>query len=93
MLNFNTGTTKSLQRPPHRPHPTPARAPNNAAYEKSVTLLGSGVPRPMVYGKWLDFYMHAVWRSRTNGVLEIWYRVDGKRHSASSTRTSRAAGR
>jgi hypothetical protein len=30
----------------------------------------------MVYGKWLDFYMHVVWRSRTSGVLEIWYRVD-----------------
>jgi hypothetical protein len=32
----------------------------------------------MVYGKWLDFYMHVVWHSRTNGVLEIWYRVDGQ---------------
>jgi hypothetical protein len=21
----------------------------------------------MVYGKWLDFYMHVVWHSRTNG--------------------------
>ena len=33
----------------------------------------------MVYGKWLDFYMHVVWRSRTNGVLQIWYRLDGQR--------------
>jgi hypothetical protein len=31
----------------------------------------------MVYGRWLDFYLHVVWRSRTNGVLQIWYRVDG----------------
>ena len=33
----------------------------------------------MVHGKWLDFYMHVVWRSRTNGVLQIWYRVDGQK--------------
>ena len=33
----------------------------------------------MVYGKWLDFYMHVVWRSRTSGVLQIWYRVDGQK--------------
>jgi hypothetical protein len=33
----------------------------------------------MVYGKWLVFYMHVVWRSRTNGVLQIWYR--GKRQT------------
>jgi hypothetical protein len=32
----------------------------------------------MVYGKWLDFYMHVVWRTRTDGVLEIWYGVDGE---------------
>jgi hypothetical protein len=31
----------------------------------------------MVYGKWLDFYMHVVWKSRTSGVMQIWYRVDG----------------
>jgi hypothetical protein len=33
----------------------------------------------MVYGKWLDFYMHIVWQSRSNGVLEIWYRKAGQR--------------
>jgi hypothetical protein len=33
----------------------------------------------MVYGKWLDLYMHVVWRSRSNGVPEIWYRVEGER--------------
>ena len=33
----------------------------------------------MVYGRWLDFYMHAIWRSRTNGVLQIWYRVAGQK--------------
>ena len=33
----------------------------------------------MVYGKWLDFYMHVVWRSRTNGILQIWYRVQGQK--------------
>jgi hypothetical protein len=58
--------------------PNPGSGSYNAAYEKSVTLLGPGAPRPMVYAKWLDFYMHAVWRSHTNGVLEIWYRVDGE---------------
>jgi hypothetical protein len=42
----------------------------------------------MVYGRWLDFYMHVVWRSRTNGILQIWYRVEVSSSSQSSTRTS-----
>jgi hypothetical protein len=33
----------------------------------------------MVYGKWLDFYMHVVWRSHRDGILQIWYRVAGKK--------------
>jgi len=33
----------------------------------------------MVYGKWLDFYMHVIWRSHASGVLQIWYRVAGQK--------------
>jgi hypothetical protein len=43
-------------------------------------LLGPGAPRRMVYGKWLDFYMHVVWRSRSSGVLQIWYREGGRKN-------------
>jgi hypothetical protein len=58
--------------------PTPARAPTNAAYAKSSRCSGR---------KWLGFYMHAVWRSSSNGVLEIWYRVGSRSALPSSTRT------
>ena len=79
MLNFNAATRNSLQLVLHTGlTPNPGSGSYNAAYERSVTLLGPGAPRPMVYGKWLDFYMHVVWHSRTEGVLEIWYRVDGQ---------------
>jgi hypothetical protein len=79
MLNFNAATRDSLQLVLHTGlTPNPGSASYNSAYEKSVSLLGPGLPRPMVYGKWLDFYMHVVWRSRTSGLLEIWYRVDGE---------------
>jgi hypothetical protein len=68
VLNLHTGLT-----------PNPGSSVYNSAYETSVTLLGRGGPRPMVYGRWLDFYMHVVWHSRSNGVLEIWYRKAGQR--------------
>ena len=94
MLNFDAATRNSLRLGLHTGlTPNPGSSSYNSAYEKWVTLLGPGAPRPMVYGKWLDFYMHVVWRSRTNGVLEIWYRVDGERASRSSTRMSPAIGR
>lgn len=67
VLNIHTGLT-----------PNPGSSVYNSAYEKSVTLLGPHAPKPMVYGKWLDFYMHVVWRSRRSGVLQIWYRVQGQ---------------
>jgi hypothetical protein len=80
MLNFDAATRNSLRLGLHTGlTPNPGSGSYNAAYEKWVTLLGPGSPRPMVYGKWLDFYMHVVWRSRSSGVLEIWYRVDGKK--------------
>jgi hypothetical protein len=80
MLNFDAATRNSLRLGLHTGlTPNPGSGSYNAAYEKWVTLLGPGAARPMVYGRWLDFYMHVVWRSRTSGVLEIWYRVDGKR--------------
>ncbi len=79
MLNFDAATRDSLRLGLHTGlTPNPGSGSYNAAYEKWVTLLGPGAPRPMAYGKWLDFYMHVVWRSRTSGVLEIWYRVDGE---------------
>jgi Polysaccharide lyase len=68
VLNLHTGLT-----------PDPGSREYNSAYEESVTLLGPRAPRPMVYGKWLDFYMHVAWRSRSRGVLEIWYREAGRR--------------
>jgi hypothetical protein len=64
----------------------------DSAYQKWVTLLGPGAPRPMAYGKWLDFYMHVVWHSRISGVLQIWYRVEGQKSSQSSAQTSRTTG-
>jgi Polysaccharide lyase len=70
-LALNTGLT-----------PNPGSKTYDAAYMRRLTLLGPGAPRQMVYGKWLDFYMHVVWRGRTNGVLQIWYRVEGQRRFA-----------
>jgi hypothetical protein len=79
MLNFDAARTNSLRLGLHTGlTPNPGFGSYNSAYEKWVTLLGPGAPRPMVYGKWLDFYMHVVWHSRTSGVLEIWYRVEGE---------------
>jgi Polysaccharide lyase len=79
MLNFDAAKTNSLRLGLHTGlTPNPGSSSYSSAYEKWVTLLGPGSPRPMVYGKWLDFYLHVVWRSRTNGVLQIWYRVDGE---------------
>jgi polysaccharide lyase-like protein len=79
MLNFDAAKRDSLRLGLHTGlTPNPGSSSYNSAYEKWVTLLGPGAPRPMVYGKWLDFYMHVVWHSRTSGVLEIWYRVDGE---------------
>jgi Polysaccharide lyase len=81
MLNFDAATRNSLRLGLHTGlTPNPGSKSYSSAYEKWVTLLGPGAPKPMVYGKWLDFYMHVVWRSRTSGVLEIWYRVDGEQH-------------
>jgi hypothetical protein len=80
MLNFDAGEKDSLRLGLHTGlTPSPGAGSYNAAYEKWVTLLGPGAPRRMVYGKWLDFFMHLVWHSRTNGVLEIWYRVEGQK--------------
>jgi hypothetical protein len=79
MLNFDASSTDSLELRLHTGlTPNPGSGSYNSVYEKKVTLLGPGAPRPMVYGKWLDFYMHVVWHSRTSGVLEIWYRVAGQ---------------
>ena len=79
MLNFDAAKTDSLRLGLHTGlTPDPGSGSYNSAYETWVTLLGPGGPRPMVYGKWLDFYMHVIWRSRTSGLLEIWYREDGQ---------------
>ena len=81
MLNFDASSTDSLELRLHTGlTPNPGSGSYNSAYEKKVTLLGPGAPRPMVYGKWLDFYMHVVWHSRTSGVLQIWYRVAGQQN-------------
>jgi hypothetical protein len=80
MLNFDAARRNSLRLGLHTGlTPNPGSGLYDSAYQKWVTLLGPEAPRPMVYGKWLDFCMHVVWRSRTNGVLEIWYRVDGRK--------------
>jgi hypothetical protein len=80
MLNFDAAKRNSLRLGLHTGlTPNPGSGSYDSAYQKWVTLLGPGAPRPMVYGRWLDFYMHVVWRSHTNGVLEIWYRVEGER--------------
>jgi hypothetical protein len=80
MLNFDASTKNSLRLMLHTGlTPNPGSGSYNATYEKQVTLLGPQAPRPMVYGRWLDFYMHVIWRSRTKGVLQIWYRVNGQK--------------
>jgi len=80
MLNFDAARRNSLRLGLHTGlTPSPGSDLYDSAYQKWVTLLGPRAPKPMVYGKWLDFYMHVVWRSRTDGVLQIWYRVEGKK--------------
>jgi hypothetical protein len=80
MLNFDAATKNSLRLGLHTGlTPGPGSALHDSAYQKWVTLLGPHAPRRMVYGKWLDFYMHVVWRSRESGVLQIWYRVAGQK--------------
>jgi hypothetical protein len=79
MLAFDAGSKNSLRLQLHTGlTPGPGARLYDSAYQRSVLLLGPGSRRPMVYGKWLDFYMHVVWRSRRSGVLEIWYRVQGQ---------------
>jgi hypothetical protein len=79
MLDFDAGTRNSLRLVLHTGLTPNPGAPNyDAQYRKVVTLLGPHAPRPMVHGKWLDFYMHVVWRSYASGVLQIWYRIDGR---------------
>jgi hypothetical protein len=79
MLSFDAAKRDSLRLGIHTGlTPNPGSSSYDSAYQKWVTLLGPGSPKPMVYGKWLDFYLHVVWRSRTNGLLEIWSRVDGE---------------
>jgi hypothetical protein len=80
MLTFDAGSRDSLRLGLHTGlTPGPGSRLYDSAYQKWVTLLGPRGPRPMVYGKWLDFYMHVVWRSRTSGILQIWYRVQGQK--------------
>ena len=80
MVNFDARTRNSLSLLLHTGlTPNPGSSSYNSAFERRVTLLGPRAPRPMVHGKWLDFYMHVVWRSHTNGILQIWYRVQGQK--------------
>ena len=79
MLDFDAGARNSLRLVLHTGlTPNPGAPDYDAEYREDVTLLGPRAPRPMVYGKWLDFYMHVVWRSHASGVLQIWYRVAGQ---------------
>jgi Polysaccharide lyase len=79
MLDFDASRRNRLRLELHTGlTPNPGSSIYDAAYRRDVTLLGPRAPRPMIYGKWLDFYMHVVWRSHSNGVLQIWYRVEGQ---------------
>jgi Polysaccharide lyase len=79
MLNFDAGMKNKLRLGLHTGlTPGPGSKLHDSAYQRWVTLLGPHAPRRMIYGKWLDFYMHVVWRSREYGVLQIWYRVSGQ---------------
>jgi hypothetical protein len=81
MLNFDAATKNSLRLRLHTGlTPNPGSQSYHSGYERQVTLLGPDAPRRMVYGKWIDFYMHVVWRSRSSGVLQIWYRVAGRKN-------------
>jgi hypothetical protein len=78
MLNFDAASRNSLRLVVHTGlTPNPGSGRYDSSYQRVVALLAPSAPRPMVYGKWLDFYMHVVWRSRMNGVLQIWYRSEG----------------
>jgi hypothetical protein len=80
MLSFDAASTNRLRLVLHTGlTPNPGSDRYDSSYQRVVTLLGPNAPRPMTYGKWLDFYMHVVWRSRTSGVLQIWCRTEGQK--------------
>jgi hypothetical protein len=66
----------------------PARCPNPASppcftanpngYKEQETILGVGAPRPLELGVWHDFILHVVHKARSNGVLQIQHRVEGR---------------
>ena len=53
-------------------NPTP---PNG--YKADEVLLGTGSPRPFTKGVWHDFYILCQYNARTNGIMEVWHRVEG----------------
>jgi len=80
MFDFDAGSKNSLRLMLHTGRtPNPGASNYDAEFRNVVTLLGPHAPKPMVYGKWLDFYMHVIWRSHASGVLQIWYRVAGQK--------------
>jgi hypothetical protein len=42
----------------------------------NVNLLGPGTARPFALGIWHDFIVHFVYKATTNGVLQVWHRVE-----------------
>ncbi len=70
MFNFDASTTDSLELRPHTGlTPNPGSDSYNSAYEKKVTLLG----------RWFTASgSTSTCTSSGDGVLELWYRVDGE---------------
>jgi hypothetical protein len=59
---------------------TPANCPaatNPNGVELHYNLLGSGGVRPLELGLWHDFIFHIYFKAQSNGILEIWHRVEG----------------
>jgi hypothetical protein len=50
---------------------------NCNGYVGQHDLLGPGGVRPLQLGLWHDFIFHAVYKARTNGILQVWHRVEG----------------
>jgi len=50
----------------------------NGTYNVEETILGgTGLP-PFTKDVWHDFYMHTIYRAKTNGVVELWHRQEGQ---------------
>ena len=46
-------------------------------YVGRENILGPAAPRPLELTKWHDLIFHVVFRAHSNGVLQVWHRLEG----------------